>query len=278
VDGIGPIAPLIAPVDDKGELLPVATRVEGGRLISAWYRGEEKRPVAFELPREVDLFGRHPGWGPLRSGQPGRQASWAWRWSLEMLQYALQDILNGRALPVDAGPIFEAELYAQSLRFLGRGSGVQEPLAVSDLAAKVAKHQEATRRLQVAFRPSPFVVEIDALVKAGVETLKPPSRDAIAPPAPPAGFGARTPMSDCSNGPSPFTQRRSTDTSPSSSTGFRRSHRGWRRRCFCPQCYAEWFNRRAGPSFTRGPRLSGPWSHFPPAKRLGWPSSWDKST
>ena len=134
VEGIEPLAQLIAPVDRNGALRPVASRAEGGRLITSWYRGEKILPPASQLPPEVDLFHHDlaPDWYFTQSGPPAAQASWAWRWALEALRINLTDVLKARALRLDAGPIAEAELYAGALLLLGRGSGGQEPIAIAE--------------------------------------------------------------------------------------------------------------------------------------------------
>lgn len=73
VEGIGPLAPLIAPVRKDGTLLPIGVRLHGAGLIAGWYEGTEKVPDIFDTiphPLDPDIG---PCWTRIRLARPGRQ-------------------------------------------------------------------------------------------------------------------------------------------------------------------------------------------------------------
>src|SRR5205823_2456643 len=87
VDAIGPLAALIAPLDN-GRLPPLGTRFDGEHLIAAWYRGTERRPDVFELTAAewATVANDHHDLGPARSSPPAGGPGWAWHWTRHELR------------------------------------------------------------------------------------------------------------------------------------------------------------------------------------------------
>ena len=92
-EGIGPLAPMIA---------PVAVSTSGAHASVGWYRGanglEEVKHLTVEA--RIDPSKR---WVKRRVARPGHQSAWAWRWTMEDLLCELSQLLKKRRLPVSGG-------------------------------------------------------------------------------------------------------------------------------------------------------------------------------
>jgi Phosphorylase superfamily len=106
VEGIGPVAELVAPVDSDGRLLPLGALSEGAKLLTVWYQGNEPRPDVADLQGDVGLLfsSQAPEWVGS-DGVPSRVAGWAWHWTLKQLSRNLRDLIQKRRLPVHEGPL-----------------------------------------------------------------------------------------------------------------------------------------------------------------------------
>ena len=101
VEGLGPLAPLSAPVRDDGSLGTLAIFGREGKGDYAWYVGPAQLPdvVPFTRTTDTDLILR--GW---RSSWRGgfkieRQAAWVWRNTYQELRHELQEVLKAGKLP-----------------------------------------------------------------------------------------------------------------------------------------------------------------------------------
>ncbi|OIQ10581.1 DUF4062 domain-containing protein [Neomoorella thermoacetica] len=130
VEGIGPLAQLIAPVRDDGTLLPIGVRSHGAGLITGWYYGTEKVPDIVTLPLNLDKDLR---WPHTRWARPGRQSGWAWRWALEELSNKLSELLRHQALPIEDGPLTREYVWITALKIVGRGSLDYRPIPLSEI-------------------------------------------------------------------------------------------------------------------------------------------------
>ncbi|MDK2789377.1 MAG: hypothetical protein PWP07_2622 [Epulopiscium sp.] len=135
VEGIGPLARLIAPVNGDGTLLPIGVRTDGAWLSAGWYNGPEKVPDVVLLPYselssnlEVALR-----WPSVRSVRPGRQSAWPWRWTLEELSSKLAELLQNQILPVGDGPLMKEYVWITALKVTGRGSLEDRPIPLFEI-------------------------------------------------------------------------------------------------------------------------------------------------
>ncbi|HSH77107.1 MAG TPA: hypothetical protein VLA19_01090 [Herpetosiphonaceae bacterium] len=141
VNGLGPLAELIAPVRQDGTLQSLGVRVSERSLVTGWHFGEEDAPNVVELLPGVHITGgvlRHD-WPRLQSAGPGRQSAWAWRWTLEELVAALSDRLQQRALPVNEGPLLDEEMWYAARAITDRRSVNPGPISLVEMGNRLAQ-------------------------------------------------------------------------------------------------------------------------------------------
>ena len=139
VNGLGPLAKLIAPLQRSGDLLPVAARSSGPHLAVGWYRGRDVRPAVSELPQDFSIFSASPEWTMCRQARPGRHSAWAWRWGLESLTAGLFELLNSRRLRSTAVALRREEAWYAALALLGRGHLHAGPIKLEDLKRQLSR-------------------------------------------------------------------------------------------------------------------------------------------
>lgn len=123
VDGIGPLAPLIAPVREDGPLSTLGINASPTRVYQrSWYRGEE------DLEDVVALEDHNPEvlptweWPNIRGVGSHRQAAWPWRYALEDLRSELSKLLKKRSLPISGGVLVKEAAW-EAARKLDRSFG-----------------------------------------------------------------------------------------------------------------------------------------------------------
>jgi hypothetical protein len=108
VEGIGPLAPLIAPVREDGSLSTLGLSVAAGRVYDrSWYRGDADLGDVVTL--DEYLPDMHPNWEWPNIKDVGnhRQPAWTWRYTLEDLRSDLSKLLKKRRLPLSGGLLVE---------------------------------------------------------------------------------------------------------------------------------------------------------------------------
>ena len=136
--GLGPLAPIVGPVDADGKAFSVGIRVAPDRsLVVAWLPpGQGDGPVT-ELSVGFDQAppGRYWHW---RWAAP-RGRAWAWRWAYETLRRHLKTELDRCGLP--APPSLAAEyLWQAACSVMGRGSVSGAPISVSQLSSALTRY------------------------------------------------------------------------------------------------------------------------------------------
>ena len=100
-EGLGPLAPLFAPVREDGSLGTLAitgwSPWDPGKGNYAWYAGEVDLPDVVPYSRVVDSELKYGIW--QRTYVVGRQASWTWGTTFKDLRGDLEKALKKRALP-----------------------------------------------------------------------------------------------------------------------------------------------------------------------------------
>ena len=139
VNGLGPLAKLIAPLQRSGDLLPVAARSSGPHLTVGWYHGRDVRPAVSELPQDFSIFSASSEWTMCRQARPGRHSAWAWRWALESLAAELSKLLKSRRLCSTAVASRHEEAWYAALALLGRGHFDAGPIKLEDLKRQLSR-------------------------------------------------------------------------------------------------------------------------------------------
>ena len=108
VGGIGPLAPLIAPVRNDGSLSTLGVGVSGGQVTrQSWYEGSEELGDVVSMEEYPSQFPANVRWRVTRFVRPHRQPAWAWRHALEDLRRELSETLKFRRLPINGGLLAE---------------------------------------------------------------------------------------------------------------------------------------------------------------------------
>lgn len=139
VRGLGPIAPLIGPITDDGRVLPLAAAVDGAQLWTAWYAGADERREVIELPSNFNVFDAGAEWRNVRFARPGRQPTWAWRWSFEELRRSLMQLLRERALPIEDGPLVDEAVWQLGVTLTGGNSFVTESVLLEQFESRLSQ-------------------------------------------------------------------------------------------------------------------------------------------
>jgi hypothetical protein len=112
VEGIGPLAPLIAPVREDGSLSTLGLSVAGGRVYGrSWYRGDADLGDVVSLVEYLPDMQPNWEWPTLNTSIKGvgkhRQPAWTWRYTLEDLRSDLSKRPKKRRLPLSGGLLVE---------------------------------------------------------------------------------------------------------------------------------------------------------------------------
>ncbi len=104
VRGIGPLAPLIAPVRGDGTLATLGVEGYGGQVSwCSWHRGEEDLGEVVQLLEHVEVTRPTREWPSMRGVGTYPQAAWVWRFALEDLRSELSKKLKYKRLPISGG-------------------------------------------------------------------------------------------------------------------------------------------------------------------------------
>lgn len=137
-DGIGPLAKLISPLRSDGSLPPLGVAINDAWLEASWYQGTENLGEVTDLPPAARPLGPGaPGWHSVRAARPGRQPSWAWRWTLEELRNKLSQHVDKHALPISEGPIHREKMWDRALLLDGKGSLHYQPIPISKIEQRL---------------------------------------------------------------------------------------------------------------------------------------------
>jgi hypothetical protein len=106
IEGLGPVASVVAPVSADGSLLPLAIASGEHDLSIAWLT----EPAASDVvPMTADVATTSETWSGVEWSVLGSQPGWAFAWTLHQLQNGFESALQQRALTVDSEP-FQREL------------------------------------------------------------------------------------------------------------------------------------------------------------------------
>ncbi|MFI5394241.1 MAG: hypothetical protein ACHQ9S_01800 [Candidatus Binatia bacterium] len=97
VEGLGPLAPFVAPMTPEGKLRSLGVGAGESDLITSWYEGLDEIDDVVELG--ASLLNRwDPRWRSIFGEPPRRQSAFAWRRTLDELVGTLSKFLQNRGL------------------------------------------------------------------------------------------------------------------------------------------------------------------------------------
>jgi hypothetical protein len=182
IDGIGPLASLIAPLASDGSLQPVAVGTSGNLLTAGWYwRGDKSEEIIPIDVREVEPGREHVDYDLIEGGEPTDQSAWAWQWTHRQLTKALTRLIRQRALRVARGPLATELAWKMAQRLANvasQGEGIS--LALIEDRIEAASHEQSrgtdqpshmTRRSR---RLGVLRSEVARLRASGATELSPP--------------------------------------------------------------------------------------------------------
>lgn len=183
VRGVGPLAQLIAPVDEDGNVRPVGVQVfQNTHLAVSWYCGQE--PIADVVPLTLPVVNRKD-WPALRSSSPARQSAWAWRWTLQDLTDELSRVLDKRRLPIEHGSLWQETMWNIAKAVAQHYSVYPRPIAVDTLEEYLADVEHRFDRVgfsSVEFTPMWLRKQVNLLHERGISEVTDPWLH-IRPPA-----------------------------------------------------------------------------------------------
>src|SRR5919112_136058 len=101
VEGIGTLAPFIAPVRENGSLSTLGLSVAAGRVYDrSWYRGEADLGDVVSLNEYLPSMQPNREWPNIKGVGNHHQPAWTWRYTLEDLRSNLSRLLKKRQLPL----------------------------------------------------------------------------------------------------------------------------------------------------------------------------------
>lgn len=141
--GVGPLAPHIAPLRADGTVTTVAAAVAtDGGLIVSWYQGQEALPNVVPL---AQYYNQHTawrdGWPELRIAHPVPQPAWAWRWTLDKLVGETKRIVEQHVLPLPDGPLRDEAIWRLALSLVGHKHSLDhDPIPITGLETMMAPY------------------------------------------------------------------------------------------------------------------------------------------
>lgn len=186
VAGIGPLAPLIAPVRKDGTLQTLGVSGSPQQISRrSWYRGEK------DLGEVVPLYEHNPrglpdwDWRNIRGVGTHRQAAWIWEYALEDLRDELEKVIKKGRLPVPGGLLAEENAWNTACGLDGGRTRI-DPLPLE----KVERHLDffgADGAEEIAIQRGPYGRPTHyrlGTLRAEVARLRAAGRDELPPPWP----------------------------------------------------------------------------------------------
>lgn len=138
VRGIGPLAPLIAPVRENGTLSTLGVSGTTDQVFHrSWYRGEVDLGDVVPLHEHAESTVPNWEWPSMRGVGTYPQAAWVWRYALEDLRSELSRDLKEKSLPISGGLLADEAAWdaARELRKRARKRGFmqRDPIPLDDV-------------------------------------------------------------------------------------------------------------------------------------------------
>jgi nucleoside phosphorylase len=136
--GLGSLARLVMPVDQKGELLPIGVASNGPGVSVSWNGENRGLPPVSKLPAATNIMAlAQQGWMNLHWARPASVSAWAWSWSLSELSGRLKQVIERHALPLLPGPLLDEEIWHQAIVLCRIGSLFTAAIPLDDLRARI---------------------------------------------------------------------------------------------------------------------------------------------
>jgi hypothetical protein len=128
VEGIGPLAPLVAPVREDGSLRTLGVSGSAERVSRrSWYGREEDLGEVVPLREHNPRMLPDRDWPNIRGVSPRRQAAWVWRYALEDLRKETEKVIKKGKLPAEGGLLAKEDAWNTACGLAGGRTRI-EPL------------------------------------------------------------------------------------------------------------------------------------------------------
>lgn len=197
VNGLGPLARSIAPVDETGTLHQMGVHQEDSWLTVAWSRTTGE-PNIIEMESGWS-FGEplDKKWAEVRQGHPASESTWAWRWVCDHLKGKLSAAVKNRIIMLPGGLVWKEQAWKDVCRIADQGGYNPTPISkniVIDYLDKYDASVGAIRRgiMGQGFTTGPITLHNNintASVRAFVQGI---AGDTITPVHPPPDIDWRS--------------------------------------------------------------------------------------
>jgi hypothetical protein len=184
VTGIGPLARSIAPVDDRGKVLPIAVGLQGRALTSAWLDRGASRDIEVLRPDDLGFFGpRSVRWTHCRTAEPEGESYWQWKRTHDDLIGRLFSLLEDGTPLLGDGPLRREATWLAAGVLLGRHfNGLRvEPVTLDEIEQRIS---ELPRDCDVIIGPAGRLDGALVLLRPEIERLRMQGETALRPPWP----------------------------------------------------------------------------------------------
>ena len=134
--GVGPLAPIIAPIYSDGCLRPLGVKyIRHHNWASvSWYHGNESlSDIVNDFPKPISLE-----WPMIMSFHPGDYPAWVWKWSRDFLRNELKKIIEQKQL-LPEGPLLQEFFWRVSLAVAGYGDHWMCPIPIDEVTKRLER-------------------------------------------------------------------------------------------------------------------------------------------
>jgi len=175
MEGLGPLAKAVLPVNSKGELNKLRVHLDGNRVTCGWTEDHNARAIQAVEKISTDGFGS----GEIWSFGVNDQQSWAWLRTQSNIQGKLRRLLEARKLSLAAPAMVKELIWSEACERTVKSRFSDQSIPLSALI------NSRPRSLSSGAAEQFFRIEVQKIYDAGQESLIAPYPQADQEPATP---------------------------------------------------------------------------------------------
>ena len=187
-DGLGELAPFVAPVDEERQVLPVGVTVGKSIYAYSWYEGNQTIVPVVELPSQlVEASPFSPAnrafptfeWPSMRWDKVGHSPAWAWQATRSEISRDLANVIRRRSLPLErGGSLWKEVVWLTALWVAQLGDGRTQPVPLDKVERELQHYlldaEKISRYSERALPLAPLREEIVRLRSLGATEIVSP--------------------------------------------------------------------------------------------------------